>query len=435
MWRRRMMRALRPESFEVRREELREFVKRSREVVLLAAITGIVTGLAVRGFEFLVEWSYEQVHESPLWFGAVAPPLGLVAAALILRYGGAGASPATSDEYLRAFHDPAYRLRPRALGARIAASVTTLGSGGALGLEGPSLYGGSAIGSLIQRRLPAPFRGSDHRTLLVAGAAAGVAAIFKAPATGAIFALEVPYRDDLARRMLLPALVASATGYLTFVTLSDTTPLLSVGEFSIRSFELIDLLGALLVGATCAIGARSFAKLMRIAKGFSLRALPVRLVVSSCLLVALFWLSRELTGLPLSLGAGYEVFRDWLFEERDLAIWLLLAVFAVRCVASAATMAGGGVGGVFIPLVVGGGLVGRTIAEIVHPDRAPLYTLLGIAAFLGAGYRVPLAAVMFVAETTGKPNFVVPALFAAVAAELVMGEQSITAFQRRPGAD
>ncbi|MFZ8997797.1 MAG: chloride channel protein [Ilumatobacteraceae bacterium] len=435
MWRRRMMRALRPESFEVRREELREFVKRSREVVLLAAITGIVTGLAVRGFEFLVEWSYEQVHESPLWFGAVAPPLGLVAAALILRYGGAGASPATSDEYLRAFHDPAYRLRPRALGARIAASVTTLGSGGALGLEGPSLYGGSAIGSLIQRRLPAPFRGSDHRTLLVAGAAAGVAAIFKAPATGAIFALEVPYRDDLARRMLLPALVASATGYLTFVTLSDTTPLLSVGEFSIRSFELIDLLGALLVGATCAIGARSFAKLMRIAKGFSLRALPVRLVVSSCLLVALFWLSRELTGLPLSLGAGYEVFRDWLFEERDLAIWLLLAVFAVRCVASAATMAGGGVGGVFIPLVVGGGLVGRTIAEIVHPDRAPLYTLLGIAAFLGAGYRVPLAAVMFVAETTGKPNFVVPALFAAVAAELVMGEQSITAFQRRPGTD
>ncbi|MGA1440431.1 MAG: chloride channel protein [Ilumatobacteraceae bacterium] len=435
MWRRRMMRALRPESFEVRREELREFVKRSREVVLLAAITGIVTGLAVRGFEFLVEWSYEQVHESPLWFGAVAPPLGLVAAALILRYGGAGASPATSDEYLRAFHDPAYRLRPRALGARIAASVTTLGSGGALGLEGPSLYGGLAIGSLIQRRLPAPFRGSDHRTLLVAGAAAGVAAIFKAPATGAIFALEVPYRDDLARRMLLPALVASATGYLTFVTLSDTTPLLSVGEFSIRSFELIDLLGALLVGATCAIGARSFAKLMRIAKGFSLRALPVRLVVSSCLLVALFWLSRELTGLPLSLGAGYEVFRDWLFEERDLAIWLLLAVFAVRCVASAATMAGGGVGGVFIPLVVGGGLVGRTIAEIVHPDRAPLYTLLGIAAFLGAGYRVPLAAVMFVAETTGKPNFVVPALFAAVAAELVMGEQSITAFQRRPGTD
>jgi chloride channel protein, CIC family len=430
-----MIRALRPDSFEVRRDELRQLVRRSREVVLVAALTGVVTGLAVRGFEFLVEHAYEQVLHAPLWAAATAPALGLVLAAIILRVVGGGASPATSDEYLRAYHDPAYRLRPRHLVARIAASVTTLGSGGALGLEGPSLYGGSAIGSLIQRKLPAPFRGSDHRTLLVAGAAAGVAAIFKAPATGAIFALEVPYRDDLARRMLLPALVASASGYLTFVSLSNTTPLLSVGEFSIPSFQMIDLLGALLVGAACAVGARSFAKLMRIAKGFSLRALPLRLFLSSLLLVALFFLSRELTGLPLSLGAGYEVFREWLFIESDIAIWLLVVVFLIRSLASAATAAGGGVGGVFIPLVVGGGIVGRTVAEVLQTDRAQLYTLLGIAAFLGAGYRVPLAAVMFVAETTGKPNFVVPALFAAVAAELVMGEQSITAFQRRPGAD
>ena len=235
-----MMRALRPDSFELRRDELRQLVRRSREVVLLAAITGVVTGLGVRGFEYVVEEMYHQVSEAPLWMTAMAPAAGLVCSALILRFAGGGASGSTSDEYLRAFHDPAYRLRPRYLSARIAAAVFTLGSGGALGLEGPSLYGGSAIGEQIQRRLPRPFRGSDHRTLLVAGAAAGVAAIFKAPATGAIFALEVPYRDDMARRMLLPALVASATGYLTFVTLADTTPLLSVGEFSIPTFELID---------------------------------------------------------------------------------------------------------------------------------------------------------------------------------------------------
>jgi CIC family chloride channel protein len=431
-----MMRALRPESFEVRRNELRQLVRRSREVVLLSALTGILTGIGVRGFELVVERIYESVlHASASWQTALAPALGLFASALLLKYVGGGASSSTSDEYLRAFHDPAYRLRPRYLGARIAAAIATLGSGGALGLEGPSLYGGSAIGSFVQQRLPRPFRGSDHRTLLVAGAAAGVAAIFKAPATGAIFALEVPYRDDMARRMLLPALVASASGYLTFVTLADTNPLLAVPTFSIPSFELIDLLGALLVGATCAIGARAFAKLMRIAKGLSLRAIPLRLVGSGATLVALYYVSRELTDQPLSLGVGYEVFRGWLFVEVDISLWLILAVFVIRCLASAATTAGSGVGGVFVPLVVGGGLVGRAVAEVIHPERAPLYTLLGIAAFLGAGYRVPLAAVMFVAETTGKPNFVVPALFAAVAAELVMGEQSITAYQRRPGTD
>lgn len=430
-----MMRAIRPDSFEIRRDELRVLVRRSREVVLLSAITGILTGLGVRGFEYVVEELYDAVLHAPTWAAATAPAIGLVTSALVLKFVGGGASPSTSDEYLRAFHDHAYRLRPRYLAARILASIATLGSGGALGLEGPSLYGGASIGSLLQSKLPRPFRGSDHRTLLVAGAAAGVAAIFKAPATGAIFALEVPYRDDVARRMLLPALVAAATGYLTFVTLSDTTPLLSVGVFSNQNFDMVDLLGALIIGAVCAIGARSFAKLMRMAKGFSLRAMPLRLVAASATMVGLYFLSEELTGQPLSLGSGYEVLRDWLFIENDIAIWLLVVVFMIRCLASAATQAGSGVGGVFIPLVVAGAITGRGIAEVVAPERDQLYTLLGIAAFLGAGYRVPLAAVMFVAETTGRPNFIVPALFAAVAAELVMGEQSITAYQRRPGAD
>ena len=429
----RLGRRLRTDSFSNRRDEFRSLFRRSREVVLLAAITGVVTGLFVRGFEYLVEHSYEWVVDSPRWVGAVAPALGLVATAIILRTVGGGASPSTSDEYLRAFHDSSYRLTPRVLVARVAAAVTTLGSGGSLGLEGPSLYGGASLGAEIQRRLPRPFRGSDHRTLLVAGAAAGVAAIFKAPATGAIFALEVPYRDDLARRMLLPALVASATGYFTFVSLSDTAPLLSATVIPIPQFELRDLFGALAIGGACAIGARAFAKIIRVAKGISVRSFPVRLAIATVMLVSLFALSYELTGLGLSLGPGYEVLREWLFIEADIAIWLLIAVFAIRCFASAATLVGGGVGGVFIPLVVGGALVGRAVGEVVHPERFTLYTLIGIAAFLGAGYRVPLAAVMFVAETTGRPNFIVPALFAAVAAELVMGDQSITTYQRRPG--
>jgi CIC family chloride channel protein len=425
-----MVRALRPDSASVRRDEWRALVQRSREVVLLAAVTGALTGLAVRLFEYLVEHLADRVADTPGWAVAIFPAVGLVVSAVILRVAGGGASSATADEYLRAFHDPSYPVRVRHLLARTAAAVATLGSGGSLGLEGPSIYGGSSIGALVQRRLPRPFRGADHRTLLVAGAAAGVAAIFKAPATGAIFALEVPFRGDMARRALLPALVASATGYLTFVSLSNTVPVLAVSQFDIPNVEFRDMLGALLVGATCAVGARGFAKLMRIAKALTLRALPVRLIASSAALAGLYALSVELTGHPLSIGAGYTVFRDWLFVEPDIAVWLLVAVLAIRCVASAATTAGGGVGGVFIPLVVAGGLVGRGVAELVHPERFTLYTLLGIAAFLGAGYRVPLAAVMFVAETTGKPNFVVPALLAAVAAELVMGDQSITAYQR-----
>src|SRR5690606_12497650 len=125
----------------------------------------------------------------------------------------------------------------------------------------------------------------------------------------------------------------------------------------------------------------------------SWRTLQLRLVASSLGLAGLVYASRALTDQSLSLGGGYDVFRNWLFVEVDIAVWLLAAVFVIRCMASFFTVAGGGVGGLFVPLVVAGGLVGRGVAEVIHPERFMLYTLLGVAAFLGAGYRVPLAAV------------------------------------------
>jgi chloride channel protein, CIC family len=439
VWRDRVMSGLRPASLDLRTDELRDLVVRSREVVLLAAVTGALTGLFVRFFEYVVvEVAFESVLEADWKWGLVMPAGGLIASALILRWVGAGASPATSDEYLRAFHDPEYPMRWRAFLARIAAAVTTLGAGGAMGLEGPSMYGGSALGAMIQRRLPAAFRGADYRTLLVAGAAAGVSAIFKAPATGAIFALEVPFRDQMARRMLLPALVASASGYLTFVALSSTSPIFDFSdEERIASlFDYVDLFGAILIGVGCALGARLFSKFIRMAKAFTLRPVTTRLVVAGTLLGAFHLVTRVITstdgwdpasGTSLTLGSGYEVFR-WFASSQ--AIWLLASIFLLRMAATATTLAGGGVGGVFIPLVVGGALVGRIVGEVFNTLDPTLYVILGIAAFLGAGYRVPLAAIMFVAETTGQPGFIVPALFAAVAADLVMGPVSITTFQR-----
>ncbi|MGB0112828.1 MAG: chloride channel protein, partial [Ilumatobacteraceae bacterium] len=326
----------RPSSFDIRSEEFQNLVRRSREVVLLAAITGAITGLFVRFFEyFVIEVVFHWVLEGPLWVGAVAPGIGLLLSAILLHTLGDGASAATSDEYLRAFHDPEYPLRPRAFVGRMAAAITTLGSGGAMGLEGPSMYGGSALGAMIQRRLPKAFRGADHRTLLVAGAAAGVAAIFKAPATGAIFALEVPFRDQMARRMLLPALVASASGYLVFVALSDTRPLFSFESEQAASFQYRDLAGAILIGICCAVGARLFSRLIRHAKAFTLRPIALRVVLASATMALLFVVSRLLTGESLTIGTGYDVIR-WLAEEHT--VWLLLAVLVLRCLATATTL-------------------------------------------------------------------------------------------------
>ncbi len=413
-----------------RSAELTSLARRSREVVLASALVGLITGLVVAVFDRVVaEEMIPRVFDAALWVGAVLPVLGLAVSALILRKAGLG--PGTADEYLHAYHDRHHVLQLRALVWRLTAAVATLGAGAPMGLEGPSLYAGATLGAAVQHRLPRPFRHADHRTLLVAGAAAGVAAIFKAPATGIVFALEVPYRDDLARRMLLPASVAAVSGYLVFAAINGTDPLFEA--IGTASFSFRDLAGAAALGAISGFGARLFSFGVRFAKRAAARPVWLRLAVAGPLLIGLFVATRLLTGESLTLGAGYRVV-TWVTEGGH-AIWLLAVVLVIRCVATSAAIAAGGTGGLFIPLVAGGALAGRITGDAINTVDSTLFTVVGVAAFLGAGYRVPLASVMFVAETTGQPSFVVPGIIAAVTAELVMGATSVTAYQKSPRLD
>ncbi|MFN8036909.1 MAG: chloride channel protein [Acidimicrobiia bacterium] len=415
-----------------RRDAIRALAERSRQVVLLAAVVGLLTGVVVAGFErIVVNGFFDRLLRMPLWCIAIAPPVGLVLTAGALRWIGGGASPSTADEYLRAFHDPTYRLGPRAVAGRFVGGVATLGFGGAMGLEGMSTYMGAAIGQWVQRRYRRFFPVGTANLLLVAGAAAGVAAVFKAPATGAVFALEVPYQDDFARRRLLAALVAAASGYLSFVAINGTTPLFAI--HGSPALSATDLWGAVLVGVTAGFGARLFARLVLLAKHALLRwGTVTRLAVVAPVLVAAYLIGHALTGEDLVVGAGYHTIA-WAVVTNHSA-WIVLVILLLRCTATAAAIGGGGVGGLFIPLVVAGALLGRTLAGVVGLDDPTLLVVIGVAAFLGAGYRVPLAGVMFVAEATGRPGFVVPGLLAAVAAELVMGTRSVTEYQVRPAA-
>ncbi len=411
-------------------DELRTFAQRSREVLLLSAITGALTGVGVALFDrAVVDGLLDRILRLSPWVLAVAPLCGLALAAAALRWFGRDASPSSADLYLQAFHDSRKPLRLREVPGRMLAAVATLGFGGAMGLEGPSLYLGASIGTLFHERFRRLSRNTDRRALLVAGAAAGVAAIFKAPATGAVFALEVPYQDDLAHRMLLPALIGSATSYLSFVAINGTAPILPVR--GTPPFSFVDLVGAIVLGLLAGFGARAFSALIRFAKHIATTVQPVvRIASAGVTLALLFAAGYALTGRPIVLGVGYATISWALVANR--AVWLLLIVLVLRCCATAATVAGGGVGGLFIPLVVAGALLGRAVGGVVGDFDTTLFVVIGVAAFLGAGYRVPLAAVTFVAETTGRPGFIVPALLAAVAAELVMGRWSVTTYQQTP---
>jgi CIC family chloride channel protein len=399
----------------------------SRQVVLLAALTGVISGLVVAGFDRLTaDVLLDAVFGLPVAIQVICPVIGLALAVLCLRAAGRATTPATTDDYIRAFHDPGGRLDLRLVPARIGASIATLGSGGPLGYEGPSIYFGAAVGAALQRRIARWVKPQDARVLLVAGAAAGVAAIFKAPVTGIVFALEVPYQEDLARRMLLPASISAAAGYVVFAAIAGTEPILPVAGQP--PFNLVDLGGAAVLGLLAGCFARLFVYLLRLAKSLSGRGHPaVRVAAAGAVLAATVVLGEALGGTELTLGPGYQAL-TWALDP-DRAVLAIVALATLRVAGTCATVGGGGTGGLFIPLVIQGALVGRAVGGIFDAQMTTLFPVVGMAAFLGAGYRVPLAAVVFVAEFTGRPGFVVPGLIAAVVAQLVMGRSSVSAYQ------
>lgn len=411
------------------RREIESLYQRTREIIFIAAVTGAVVGLAVAGFEWLtVHVLLERVEELPRWMIIVMPLVGLTVAALILRTVGGGVSGSTSDEYLKAFHNPTHQLTERPLVARFLAAVATLGSGVPLGFEGPSMYAGATIGATLQRRLHGLFRGSDPRLMLVCGAAAGVAAIFKAPATGAVFAIEVPYHGDVAHRFLLPASVSAAAGYLSFVLFWGTERLIPVQ--GLPAFTAIDIGGALVVGLAGGLLARVFALALRNAKDWSrVTSTWVRVASGGASLALLVAVGYMLTDEPVMIGPGFGAV-EWALDPSHGAA-VILVVLLLRCLATMTAVAGGGVGGLFVPLVVAGALLGRAAGALVGQLDDSLFVVIGVAAVLSAGYRVPLAAIIFVAETTGRPGFVVPGLIASVAAELMMGRSSVSNYQVR----
>jgi chloride channel protein, CIC family len=412
---------------------LRDRVRSQRwhRVLALSALTGAVTGFAIVGFEgltsrVLLDW----VFDWPRVAQVAAPAIGLVLAWAALHWLGRDASPSTSDEYLRAYHDPRHPFEARPFPARVAASIATLGFGGALGFEGPSIYIGAGIGSWIERRFGRFLTRDDLRLMLVAGAAAGVSAIFKAPATGAIFAIEVPFQEDTAAHALLPALVGSATSYLTFVAVYGTSPLLAISGQP--ALDATRILGALGLGVLAGLGARAFALALRAAKSHSSRLRAShRLLVGGVGLAAVTTISFVLFDDGLTLGPGYRAI-SWTLDPHR-AVMLIAALFVLHALATVLTVEGGGAGGLFIPLFVQGWLLGRFV-QAVTDTHTSLFPVVGAAALLGAGYRTPIAGIVFVAEATGRPGFVVPALLATAVAQVLMGTSSVTTYQpvRRP---
>lgn len=391
--------------------------------IAAATVVGVLTGVVVIGVEHLVEEILHEVQEAEPWTVALVLTGGALLAALLVHFLG-GRSSSTTETYVEKFHEGEPPLDAKHAPGRLAASISSLGSGAPLGMEGPAVYSGAVIATLFRRF--SWTRSINANALLAAGAAAGVAAVFKAPLAGAVFALEVPFRHRFAGERLLPALFGSAAGYLTLTALEGTEAELGIGAIEVSFGRAM---ASLLLGAIVGLVARGIIELIRFAERYSNKGMPwVRGLAAGVSLAGLFAIGRLLTGENIAITSGFPVV-DWALEP-DHAIALLVAVLLIRTLATSVAIGGGGAGGLFVPLIATGAIVGRIFADVGNVQDLTMFVLVGGATMLGAGYAAPLTGVIIIAELTGQPGLIVPSLMAMTVAMLTVGNRSVSHAQR-----
>lgn len=407
-----------------------------RKWLVIAPVIGLITGLVITGVVVII---LEKLWPPVLGYylrhhWAIVPGLILafIVTGLIMQFLTPDPNQHSTEEIIRSYHEREGEIAIRSFVPKLIAAITTVGFGGSAALEGPSIYGGAAIGSWLWtklRRLRLDDR--DRRIMLICGAAAGMSAVFRAPLTGIVFALEMPYRDDLAHEALVPSLIASVVSFVTLSSFLGATPLFNFSGST--TFTRHDLYWSALLGFIVGLVAMIFVITFRRARSFFIKwSLPhwLKLAIGGLLtgLCGLLFL-HIYPGNLVPIGPNYEAVGEILSQQHTTSQLIVFSVLKLG--ATLFTLSAGGVSAMFVPLFLTGGSIGTAFAQsVVHSATPDLYAAVGMASFISAGYKTPLAAVVFVAEATGGHAFIIPALIGAAVAYAASGDASASGDQR-----
>lgn len=403
--------------------------------LIIAPIIGVITGLGITGIAVLVlriVWpvtvDYFLHH---VWAIIPIVTVAFAVTGLIMQFLTPDPNEHSTEEIVKSYHEHQGDIDMRPFFAKLFAAVTTVGFGGSAALEGPSIYGGGGIGAWLWTKM-GRFRLTprDRRIMLISGAAAGMAAVFRAPLTGLVFALEMPYKDDLAHEALLPSLISSVVAFVTLASFMGAQPIFDFG--SARSFTGKDLIWCALLGAIIGLIGMVFSITFRHARSFFVKwAMPhwIKLTVGGFLtgLCGVVFVLIFRDGL-IPMGPNYEAVGLILGAQHSGVELVLFAVF--KLAATLFSLASGGVSAMFVPLFLSGGALGTAFGQVLHSGSVELYAAVGMAAFIAAGYKTPLAAVTFIAEATGGHAFIIPAVIGSAVAYAVSGDASVSGDQR-----
>lgn len=305
--------------------------------------------------------------------------------------------------------------------AALITAPLTAGFGGSVGLQGPAVSVGAALGSNAARLF---HMNTKTRMLLIGCAAAGaMASMFKAPIAAIIFAIEI-FSLDIAFASLVPLLLASVSAVVTSYMFLGTDVLLRfelTDKFEINDIAFYMLL-ALVTGLASVYFSKVFFAITNFFKQFKSRAL--RLLIGGVAIGSMLYF------IPPLYGEGYGLMNNLLKGDHlaaigttpfdlDLSnIWivigLLLGIGIFKAIAMTTTFGAGGVGGVFIPTLVMGNVLGNAFAKIInnigldfHVSESN-FTLIGMTGLMAGVLHAPLTAIFLIAEITGGYELFVP---------------------------
>ncbi|MDG1252202.1 MAG: chloride channel protein [Schleiferiaceae bacterium] len=307
-------------------------------------------------------------------------------------------------------------------------SVVTVGFGGSVGLEGPAVGTGSAIGSNLARWLRLGFK---QRILLIACATAGaIASIFGAPVAAIIFTLEL-FSIDLTLSSLVPLLLASATGALTGLMMSDGSKLFYAE--GIEDFDPVNLPYYLLLGVACALVSLYFKRVFALSGRLVMRWNNrwAKAITGGVLLGALIFVMPPLYGEGFSTiqaalrGDDWSILsQNWLGVEADNLFWgigLLIGLLLLKVTAASLTIHAGGIGGMFAPTLFMGSILGLIFVralELAGINDLPAvhFVLIAMAGLMAGTMHAPLTAIFMISEIGGGYPLILPLMMTSALA-------------------
>jgi H+/Cl- antiporter ClcA len=341
------------------------------------------------------------------WLEVFVPMVGALVIGFMARYGSERIRGHGIPEAIEAILLKGGKVEPRVAFLKPLSSAISIGSGGPFGAEGPIIMTGGAFGSMIAQFFH--LTSIERRTLLVAGAAAGMSATFATPLAAVLLAVEL-LLFEWKPRSLIPVAIASVAAAATRRYIIGMGPLFPTPPHAIFIGPK-GLMGCVLVGLLA--GALS-----------ALLTLAVYAAEDAFQKLPIHWMWWPIIGgfvvgvggliFPQALGVGYDMIGALL--QGDVALKMIAGILLVKSIIWAVSLGSGTSGGVLAPLLMMGGALGGLLSGVLPHEGVGFWPLVAMGAILGGTMRSPFTGVVFAVELTHDINVILPLLLASVIA-------------------